>query len=169
MKEPCASAIDIDNRIAEQPDTKEQLEQLKAIVEAVPAFVSYVGTDLRYRIISKHYEAYFGRTRDEILGHAMCEVLGGAAWAQIEQYMTSALKGIPAQFEVYTEVPNRGMRWSQGSFIPHRGENGAVSGVIIFAYDITEQKRYERESRDQVAFYRSIFESHGVMKVGSLR
>lgn len=162
---PTTSEVETNPRSHASQAAAEHLEQLIAIMEHVPAFVSYVDRDLRYRCASKHYEEYFGRSRELIVGYTMQKVHGEEAWARIEPHMMRALNGMPARFEAQIVVPGRGARLSEGHFMPHKDINGTVCGVVIFVHDITEQKKFGRELQDKDAFYHSIFESCGVMNI----
>jgi PAS domain S-box-containing protein len=140
-------------------------KQLQAIIDLTPTFISYVGTDFRYRLVSRHYLNYFGRSLEQILGKEMREVIGEIAWKQVAPAMQQALGGRVAHFEAEFPVPGLGMRWSQGTYTPDIDADGIVQGVVIFVKDITDQKLYERALKEQDAFYRSIFESPGICHI----
>ncbi len=126
--------------------------ELHAIMDLTPAFISYVDTDYRYRMVSKYYESYFGRPLEQILGKEMRQIIGEVAWQQVAPAMEQALGGRVAHFEAQFPVPGRGMRWSQGTYTPHIGTDGTVQGVVIFVKDITEQKHSERALKEKDAF-----------------
>ncbi len=140
-------------------------EQLQAIIDLTPTFISYVGTDGRYRLVSKHYLNYFGRSLEQILGKEMREVIGEVAWQQVAPAMEQALSGQVAHFEAQFPVPGLGMRWSAGTYTPDIDADGTVQGVVIFVKDITDQKLYERALKEKDAFYHSIFESPGIFHI----
>jgi PAS domain S-box-containing protein len=130
-----------------------------------PAFISYVGPDHRYKVVSEHYLEYFGRPLDQIIGKEMREVIGEEAWQQVAPSMQRAFQGQASDFQAHFHVPGRGARWSKGTYTPDIDSNGQVRGVVACVTDITEQKRYERSLRDIDSFYRSIFESPGVANI----
>src|SRR6266508_2172792 len=58
-------------------------EQLHLITDALPALISYVDSDKRYRFSNKAYEEWFGH---EVQGNHIEEVLGTAAYKTISKY-----------------------------------------------------------------------------------
>jgi PAS domain S-box-containing protein len=142
-----------------------QSDLLTAVLGLAPAFISYVGLDCRYKLVSRHYLAYFGRPLDQIIGKEMREVIGEEAWTQVAPSIQRALQGETSHFQAQFQVPGRGARWSQGTYTPDFDSAGAVRGVVVCVNDITEQKRYEQSLKDKDAFYRSIFESPGIANI----
>jgi PAS domain-containing protein len=54
--------------------------RLKTITDNVPALISYVDTDERYRFVNRAYLDWFGLKREEIVGLTMREVWGEEAY-----------------------------------------------------------------------------------------
>jgi len=57
-------------------------QQLRHIADAMPALISYVDADRRYRFVNRQYETWFRCTREEVLGKTMEEVLGAEVMAR---------------------------------------------------------------------------------------
>ena len=142
--------------ITERKDREGRLAKLHAflriITDAVPALIAYVDADLRYRMVNRSYERWFGRSASNIEGHLASEVLGDAAWRRILPYVQRVLAGEVVEYE--TEVPYKdgGSRWVQASYLPDRSEVGQVRGFVVMVIDHTERQRIEdelRQSRQQ--------------------
>jgi PAS domain-containing protein len=54
-------------------------QQLRLITDAAPTLICYVDTDRRYRFVNRAYAAQVGRSREELVGRRVPEVLGAAA------------------------------------------------------------------------------------------
>ena len=119
--------------------------QVQFITDALPACVSYVDRDLRYRFVSGAYEQWFGCSRQELLGRHVQEVIGAAAFAIVRPYMERALSGESLTYsdEVPHTAGNR-MRSIEATYVPQFGEDGAVVGFVGLVSDVSERKAWER-------------------------
>ncbi|NUO51971.1 MAG: PAS domain-containing protein [Polyangiaceae bacterium] len=126
-------------------------KQLKRIVDALPALVSFVDADQRYRFVSAEYERWFGRPADEPVGKRLEEVLGAAAYQVVKPHVERALAGFMTTYEA--ELPYRGIgnRWVEATYLPQRGSNGSVVGFVAFVNDISARKALEHARADDAA------------------
>jgi len=118
--------------------------RLELISDTVPALISYIDRERRYRLNNRAYETWFGHARGAVTGRHVREVLGDAAWAIVGPRIDAAFAG---QVETYeAEVPYRdgGTRWISATYSPSRGAGGDVDGVVVLVIDISESKRIER-------------------------
>jgi PAS domain S-box-containing protein len=119
--------------------------QLLAITDALPVLVAVVDLDRRYQFANAAYERWFGSAQVELVGRHVGDVIGPAAYAAVESHLDRALAGEPVTYEA--ELPYRGVgpRWVHASYVPQRGEDGRVTGVVVLVADISERKGFERE------------------------
>jgi PAS domain S-box-containing protein len=132
-----------ESRLAIYP---EQVRLLSVLADAVPLLVSYVDRDLRYRFNNKAYERWFGRSRDDITGKHVRDVVGETAYEQLAPYLEGALAGKTMHYEqevVYTS----GRRWVEGTYLPDLGPGGEVLGFVAIVTDSTEKKRAQRREQ----------------------
>ena len=54
--------------------------QLRLVTDSIPALVSYVGADERYKFVNRTYCDWFGLPKEKILGKKMQTVIGGRAY-----------------------------------------------------------------------------------------
>lgn len=47
---------------------REREQQLRHVADVMPALISYVGSDRRYRFVNRLYEAWFRCSTDEVVG-----------------------------------------------------------------------------------------------------
>ncbi len=118
-------------------------DRQRLLIDALPALVSYIGTDKRYRDVNDAYLDWFGLRREEVVGQRVRDVLGEAAFALVEPHMDAALAGRTVSFE--TEVPYlRGRpRPVQADYIPHQLIDGEVRGFYVLVQDISDRRRAE--------------------------
>jgi len=60
-----------------------QEEQLRLVIDDVPALISYVDSEQCYQFTNKRYEEWFGHSREEVQGKHLQEILGQAAYEKI--------------------------------------------------------------------------------------
>jgi len=118
-------------------------QHLQLITDAVPALISYIDREQRYRFVNREYERWFGHSRGEVVGKTMTEVLGAAAVERLRPYVEKALRGEEARFELETPYREGGTRWIDAHYVPDRGASGEVAGFFVLVRDISERKRTE--------------------------
>ncbi|MBX9627177.1 MAG: PAS domain-containing protein [Gemmataceae bacterium] len=128
---------------------------LRLITDAVPALISYVGTDFRYRLANEAYRRWFGLAPGEVAGRHVRDVLGEAAWASVEPYMTRAAAGEVVTYERELTYRAGGSRVVRATYTPDRGPDGRVAGFVVLVYDLTDQRRAEAEVRRSEERYRA--------------
>jgi diguanylate cyclase (GGDEF)-like protein/PAS domain S-box-containing protein len=90
---------DISAAKAAEQALRDSESRMRTITDTLPAMVSFVDRDERYRFVNRAYERVFARPRAAILGLSLRELHGEAAYAQIGQYARRALAGETVVFE----------------------------------------------------------------------
>ncbi len=123
------------------------LQQLQLISDAVPALISYVDREGRYRMCNRAYTTWFDVPREEVIGRTIQEVLGEPAWETFRPYFEASLAGEIQEFEMKVSYPRGGRRWIHAVYTPHRDAQGHVEGIVALVTDITERKQAEEQLR----------------------
>jgi PAS domain S-box-containing protein len=144
-------------QVAKELEAKES--QLRNITDAVPALISYVDRDCRYRLNNGAYERWFGRPRSDITGRKMEDVLGDDAWKVIGPYVQAALKGETVSYEREVHYRDAGTRWIRAQYVPHLDQRGNVLGVVIMVDDVSAMKRTEVALRESLEEMRTLFDA----------
>ena len=137
-----------ERRRAEQVLQKTELaavrseQQLKVIMDALPAYLSYLDTDFRYVRVNRTYEEWFKRSANEIVGLSIDDVLGMEAAGLVRAEMQHALRGERKQFEYKLNIHGE-ERTLNVVHLPDLDEKGTVRGVIVQGQDVTDRKRSE--------------------------
>ncbi|CAN98665.1 unnamed protein product [Sorangium cellulosum So ce56] len=132
---------------AGEPSVTMEAEQLQRLLDALPALISYIGSDERYGVVNRAYERWFGEDSGSVVGRQVREVIGDAAYAAVKPHITAVLAGRPQDFEsrlTYREGRRRHVRIQ---YIPHLGASGDVRGFFALVADVSEQKRAEDARR----------------------
>lgn len=121
--------------------------QLRLVTDTVPLLISYVDKEHRYRFVNRTYTEWFGRSREEVIGKHLSEVLGQVAYQTILPEIEKVLSGQEVFFERLVPYKN-GERFIYLNYIPELdASTGQVIGFHAFVQDITERKKAEEELR----------------------
>ena len=74
--------------------------QLQQVIDAMPAFIAYVGADRHYRFTNETYREWYG---DKTEGKHVEEVIGKAAYRTVSKYIDKVLSGETVSYEL--EIP----------------------------------------------------------------
>jgi PAS domain S-box-containing protein len=124
-------------------------ERLRCILDAIPAPVSYVDTEQRFRFNNKAYDAWIGRPHDELFGAHMREALGEKAYVEVRPYAETALAGRESYFEKELEYADGVRRFVSVSYIPDFDDAGSVRGFVALVRDLSKRRRIEESLRFQ--------------------
>lgn len=123
-----------------------QHEELRIIFDRMPANVWYKDSQNIVLRANRSAAALVGLTPEEVEGRSTYELFPDEA----EQYHRDDLEvitsGRPKLGIVEPlQTASGELRWVRTDKLPYRDETGAIIGVLVFAVDITEQKRAEGE------------------------
>lgn len=111
------------------------------MIDALPAYVAYVDAELRYVAANRMYVERFGRTEEEIVGQLVADVTG-PSFHDVAPHLRAALRGEVQRLEPRM-ISVDGYRTLSVTHLPHYDATGKVAGVIVYGYDVTEQRRAE--------------------------
>ncbi|AUX37954.1 MULTISPECIES: ATP-binding protein [Sorangium] len=131
----------------EEPSATLEAEQIQLLLDALPALISYIDDEERYRIVNRAYERWFGEDRGSLAGRRVGEVIGDSAYAAVKPRIDAVLGGQPQDFESRLAYRRGGRRHVRIQYIPHVGASGEVRGFFTLVTDISEQKRAEEARR----------------------
>jgi len=129
---------------AKEEELRRSQGQLQLITDALPVCVSYVDRDIRYQFVSAAYERWFGRSKQELLGCRVEDVVGADAYNVVGPYVERALGGETVTFQ--EEVPYRDSqtRSVEATYTPHISADGRVAGFVALISDVSERRAFER-------------------------
>ncbi|MEH2406744.1 AAA family ATPase [Nostoc sp.] len=136
-------------------------QELRLIADALPVLISYVDANRCYQFINRTYEVWFNRSRNEILGNPVCQLLGEAAYQRVEPYINQVFEGQTVPLEAEIPFPF-GKRCISATLIPDFDDNAQVRGFYSLITDISEQRNAALRERKR-AEHASILEERNRM------
>ncbi|MEH1934227.1 MAG: PAS domain-containing protein [Nostoc sp.] len=122
-----------------------QEQELRLITDALPVLISYVDANRCFQFINHTYEVWFNRSRDEILGNPVRQLLGEAVYERVEPYINQVFAGQTVPLEAEIPFPDD-KRCISATFIPDFDDNAQVRGFYSLMTDISDRKRAEHTS-----------------------
>jgi diguanylate cyclase (GGDEF)-like protein/PAS domain S-box-containing protein len=146
-----ASAVIMTRRSAQRTEEaeaalRESEERLRLIANNVPALISYVDREQRYRFSNRTYDDWFGIAHERMHGRTIAEIFGDDAYGRMRPGIERVLAGATVQFELAHGEGGR-RRALQVSCVPHLGTDGEVLGFYMLANDVTQLKRAQEDLR----------------------
>ena len=120
-------------------DIRENEQWIRLITDSLPARVSYIDTDSRYRYINRTYANAYGIAQDFLTGKRISEFVGDDFYSHLEPRIKRALSGETVSFSESFETPS-GPSYSEVTFVPRRNDDGRVIGFFTLAIDVTERE-----------------------------
>ena len=121
----------------------ERDEQYRLVTDGIPLMIAYVDREQRYRFVNAAFEQFARRSRSEIVGSRVADVIGEDSYREIRGRIDEALAGIPSRFDVLVPDP-AGPRRLEVTYIPHTA-GGGVDGFFSIAADVTTRQALEEQ------------------------
>ncbi len=128
-----------------EAELRRREQELRLITNALPALIGYVNANRCYQFINRTYEVWFNRSRDEILGNPVRQLLGEAVYQRVEPYINQVFGGQTVLLEAEIPFPI-GKRYISATFIPDFDANAQVRGFYSLITDISDRRRAEQAS-----------------------
>ncbi len=135
-------------------------KNLQLILDAIPALVGQIDTELKYTYANRMYEVYSGIEAHKIIGKNVKDVIGENTFKISQPYMQRALAGEFVSFETrYKNSAGEDLIF-RSNFVPNI-ENNEVKSFFVVAWDITENRKAEEALKEsEKRFYRLYNKSH---------
>lgn len=130
---------------AEDPSARQEVEHWRAVVDHLPAMVSYWDRDLHNIVANSTYEQWFGLSPQQIRGMHLRDLLGAAAYQANLPHLTAALAGTQQHFERPLHAVDGEVRHIGVDYIPELDDDGAVQGLYVLVADVTDDHRTRRD------------------------
>lgn len=139
-------------------DGRFEIISVKAIVDALPAMIAYWRRDLICLHANDSYLHWFGRTREEVVGHHIRDVIGATPFELNRPYIDGVLRGEPQSFERELVRPDGKIAVSTANYVPDFDETADVRGFYVIVADITHLRRTEEQLRANEAELRKLLQ-----------
>nr|MBI3611903.1 PAS domain S-box protein [Nitrospirota bacterium] len=130
-------------------------KELQDILDSAPAMIWYKDKENRILRANKPAAESIGLSPQEVAGRSTYDLYPKDAAKYHADDLDVIRSGRPKLGIVEPYQVGRETRWVRSDKIPYRNETGEITGVVVFAQDITEHKRAEHELKDSEERYRS--------------
>ena len=144
--------------VTDRKDTEERIRlsenQLRLVTNTVPALISYVDSNERYRFVNNQFHDWFGIPSEEIVGKKVRDIFGIQAYNVVKDKIAEALSGKQVSFETALNYKAAGARYVHISYMPDIGMDGTVYGYYGLTNDLTDLKHSQdllRSSEERMA------------------
>jgi diguanylate cyclase (GGDEF)-like protein/PAS domain S-box-containing protein len=125
---------------------RESEERLRLVANNVPALISYLDREQRFRFSNRTYDDWFGISQERMLARTVAEIFGDENYARMKPHFERVLAGEEVEFEFTTAEGGR-QRALQVACVPHLAPDGAVVGFYMLGNDVTALKRAQEDLR----------------------
>jgi diguanylate cyclase (GGDEF)-like protein/PAS domain S-box-containing protein len=118
--------------------------ELRLIMDNVPARVSYIDREYRFRFVNGRNETWLGESRKDLNGRRVDDVVGAQRFAMVQPLFDRVLAGETIATEMLLPQPHGAeARWESIHYAPNRDSDGNVVGIYAVHGDIHDEKRNE--------------------------
>lgn len=149
---------------AQLADAVERNNIFQNILDNIPSMVGYWDSNLLNKYSNTAYLEYFNKTKAEIEGIHIHDLLGPEIFQKNQVYIEAALKGEPQSFERELPLRQGGTRHTQAHYIPDI-RNGRVCGFFVVVFDISPLKQAIEEKEK---IYLQVSESYKMIALGEM-
>lgn len=123
----------------EMAQNRERLEHAMAAATLGLALQAYIDSSHVYRFVNDLYLEYWRHRREDIEGQRVVDLLGPALYEQrVRPLLDRAFAGETVRYEATFDFPGPGRRYMRVEYIPVRGDDGAVAGVVVRSEDLND-------------------------------
>lgn len=129
-----------------------QHQELTAMAIAGLDLQVYIDPNYLIQHVNDTYLAYWGGTREDIIGRHIAERVGDSAFRDIIQpRLDRALAGEAVSYTRKTDFPARGTRHVEVALLPVRNARGEIAGAVMRAQDVQEARTREAQLQQTVS------------------
>ena len=118
---------------------------MRAILDAMPARVSYFDGKRRFRYNNKEFYAFTGLTPEQTIGRSVAQVLGRRASIETRPLVDAVRRGETSRTQGWRDYKGKGSRYVESIFIPLFHPNGSLDGYFVLVRDLTDEQRQKEE------------------------
>ncbi len=134
----------LDSRVQRRTEELARMEQRqRLLLDALPAQIAHMDRELVYLFVNREYADQFHRSKTEIVGCRLADVVGARMQQSIQPWIDRCLRGEEVRFEYRFEESGR-ERITKRILLPERDAGGRVAGIYSLSLDVTAEKEAER-------------------------
>ena len=146
------------HELIERKEREQRLREFERVVESVEEIIMVVDREYRYVIANQAYLKYRRKTREQIIGKRVAEILDPEFFEQsIKKQLDECFSGQVVKYELRYRYPEIGERDLFASYFPIEGPDG-VSRVAVILQDITQRKEALARLEESEKRFRAVYE-----------
>ncbi|MGD9850708.1 MAG: PAS domain S-box protein [Nitrospirales bacterium] len=125
-------------------NSRRELILSELVFNASPDHISVVGRDYRYRRVNPTYERVHGKTKEELVGLSVADLLGKEVFThQVQPLIDRCFQGEEVHYESWFTFQDGASRYMAVSYIPLLIPDKDSEEIVVIARDWTERKTAE--------------------------
>ena len=129
--------------ITDRKQAENKLRRYERIVAASNDHMAMIDSNYVYKTVNDAYLASMNKAREEIIDHSVPEIFGQAFFDKNQKpNIDRCLAGEVVRYRAWINFPTS-RRYMDVTHYPYLKENGTITGYVVNARDITEQKVLE--------------------------
>ena len=125
---------------------EETLRKYEYIVSSSNEHMSLINRDYIYQSVNNAYLKAHGKSRDEIVGHSVVDLLSAEIFEErVKENFDRCLRGETVNYQSWFDFPGSGRRYMDVYYYPFYEHADTVSGVVVVSRDITEHRHMEEQ------------------------
>lgn len=166
IADPLINGVIVNSRDITDRRTLEELRRkYEFIANASKELMGLINNNYQYEAVNEAYCIAFSKTREEIIGKRMYEIIGESTFNNfIKDKIDQCILGNEILFEGWFNLPSLGKRFLEIVFYPYKNQRSKITNVVMSTRDITERKNREdiiKKSQMQLA------EAQNIAHIGS--
>jgi len=137
---------------------RESEQQLRLVIDSLPAFIAYIDADERYRLVNRLGAEWFAASEEELIGMSVAEI-HGENYTTFRPPMLEVLARKEVSFESEILYRDGIRRDIEAVNVPNVDADGEVLGYFAMGLDVTERKEAERRLRDSEERFRAVVDN----------
>jgi PAS domain S-box-containing protein len=124
---------------------------LSKIVNVLDDIVSFIDAEHIYQFVNDRYLELWKRSRDEIVGHSVPELIGEDIYRRvIKPKLDHGLAGAVVRFQAWFTFADENRRYMDVTYYPIR-DNGEIIGVVVYGHDVTELRKTNQQLEEALS------------------
>ena len=143
------TSTDITEQMRAEKEVRKSREQLRALADNLPEFISMKDPDGRFLFVNKQFEEWVGRGRDDVVGKTVFDIYEHAMATQFHVLDRHVIESREVMIEELDfRYPDGKSRTTIRTRFPVVSSAGEMLGLGTVNHDITERKRAEEALRE---------------------
>ena len=136
-------AAEVERRKIAETSVKRQQEVHRLILSSVPAGITYIGLDRKYRFCNGTFASWFQMPAEDIVEKSVEEIIGEKFYKDMIPRYEEVFTGKRVSFEEFRSFRDKD-RYVHVDLVPDFSEDGTVRGCFVLKYDISDHIDLER-------------------------